>query len=62
MSAAAAAEVPVIAQHTGIIDAQPHRFRMRPAAGGISVGHFEITAATIGCLSVGRTEPRKTDS
>lgn len=59
VSAAAAAEVPVIAQHTGIIDAQPHRFRMRPAAGGISVGHFEITAGTIGCLCVGRTDPRK---
>jgi hypothetical protein len=54
----AAAEVPVIVQHTGIIDAQPHRFRMRPAPGGISVGHFKITAGTLGCLSVGRTAPR----
>lgn len=58
VSAEAAAEVPVNVQVTGIIDAQPHRFRMRPAPGGISVGHFKITAGTIGCLVRGRTAPR----
>lgn len=43
---------------TGVIDAQPHRFRLRPAPGGVSVGHFRITAGTIGCLAVGRSAPR----
>jgi len=52
------AEVPIHVVRTGIIDAQPHRFRLRPAPGGVSVGHFKITAGTIGCLSVGRTAPR----
>ena len=58
VSAAASEEVPVNVIVTGIIDAQPHRFRMRPAPGGVSVGHFRITAGTIGCLSRGRTAPR----
>jgi hypothetical protein len=54
----AAGEVPVNVAVTGIIDAQPHRFRMRPAPGGISVGHFQISAGTLGCLCRGRTAPR----
>jgi len=58
VSAAAAGEVPVTVVPTGLIDAQPHRFRMRPAPGGISVGHYKITAGTFGCLSRGRTAPR----
>lgn len=57
-TAAASEDVPVNVIVTGLIDAQPHRFRMRPAPGGCSVGHFRITAGTIGCLSVGRTPPR----
>ncbi|MBI3969807.1 MAG: hypothetical protein HY332_00840 [Chloroflexi bacterium] len=28
----------------------PHRGRYRPAPGGVSVGHFRITAGTLGCL------------
>jgi hypothetical protein len=51
-------DVPVNVIVTGEIDTQPHRFRMRPAPGGISVGHFRITAGTIGCLSIGRSAPR----
>jgi hypothetical protein len=43
---------------TGIIDALPHRFRLRPTPGGMSVGHFKITAGTVGCLAFGRTSPR----
>lgn len=58
VTAAASADVPVNVIVTGLIDAQPHRFRLRPAPGGISVGHFRITAGTIGCLSIGRTAPR----
>ena len=56
--AAASDSVPINVAVTGIIDAQPHRFRIRPAPGGVSVGHFRITAGTIGCLAVGRTPPR----
>ena len=58
VSAAATEEVPVNVIVTGIIDAFPHRFRMRPAPGGISVAHFRVTAGTIGCHAVGRTAPR----
>lgn len=51
-------EVPLNVVVTGIIDAQPHRFRIRPAPGGVSVGHFTVTAGTLGCLSRGRSAPR----
>ena len=43
---------------TGPIDIQSQRFRMRPAAGGVSVGHVRITAGTLGCLARGRRAPR----
>jgi hypothetical protein len=56
--AAASDSVPMNIVVTGIIDAYPHRFRTRPAPGGVSVGHFRITAGTIGCLAVGRSAPR----
>lgn len=58
VSAAGSEDVPVNVIVTGLIDAQPHRFRIRPAPGGVSVAHFRVTAGTIGCLSVGRTAPR----
>jgi hypothetical protein len=58
VSALAEADFPMSVVCTGIIDAQPHRMRMRPAPGGISVGHFRITAGTLGCLARGRTAPR----
>jgi len=54
----AAADVPISVHESGVIDAQPHRFYVRPAPGGVSVGHYKITAGTIGCLSVGRSAPR----
>jgi hypothetical protein len=54
----AAADVPISVHESGIIDAQPHRFYIRPAPGGVSIGHFKVTAGTLGCLSVGRTAPR----
>jgi hypothetical protein len=58
VSSAASGDIPVNVIVTGLIDAQPHRFRIRPAPGGVSVGHYRITAGTLGCLSRGRTAPR----
>lgn len=55
---AAASDVPFSVVVTGIVEAQPHRFRDRPAPGGISAGHVKVTAGTLGCLSRGRTAPR----
>ena len=43
---------------TGPLDADSHRFRIRPAPGGVSCGHFRITAGTLGCLARGRRAPR----
>jgi len=54
----AAADLPLSVHESGIIDAQSHRFYIRPAPGGVSVAHFKVTAGTIGCLSVGRSAPR----
>lgn len=36
---------------TGELYALPHRGRYRPAPSGVSVGHFRITAGTLGCLA-----------
>ncbi len=58
ISAADNDDVPVNVIVSGIIDADSHRFRMRPAAGGVSVGHYRITAGTLGCLARGRRAPR----
>lgn len=35
---------------TGELHALPFKGRYRPAPGGVSVGHFKITAGTLGCL------------
>ena len=58
VSAMASDDFPVHVVHTGIIDAYPHRFRERPAPGGISVGHKAITAGTLGVLTRGNSAPR----
>jgi len=58
VQAAASDDVPVNVVVTGLIDAQPHRFRIRPAPGGVSIAHFKVTAGTLGCLARGRTAPR----
>ena len=50
--------VPIVQVPVGVVDAYPHRMRLRPAPGGISVGHFRITAGTLGCLTVGLRAPR----
>jgi hypothetical protein len=54
----ALSEVPIVQVPVGVVDALTHRFRIRPAPGGVSVGHFAITAGTLGCLCVGLHAPR----
>jgi hypothetical protein len=51
-------DVPINVIVTGVIDAQQHRWRERPAPCGISVGHYKITAGTAGCLAFGNRAPR----
>jgi hypothetical protein len=41
----------------GVIDAFSHRARRRPAPGGCSVGHVNITAGTLGQRVIGRNAP-----
>jgi hypothetical protein len=63
MAAAAGDEeldaTPVSVVTTGVIEAYAHRFKARPAPCGVSVGHFNITAGTIGALSRGRSGVRR---
>jgi hypothetical protein len=54
----ALSEIPVVQVPVGVVDALSHRMRMRPAPGGISVGHVSITAGTLSCLSIGNRAPR----
>jgi hypothetical protein len=58
ISAASSDDVPVNVIVSGVIDAQPHRWRIRRAPGGVSVGHYRITAGTLGCLALGLRPPR----
>ena len=58
VQAAAVDEAPINVVVTGLIEAQPHTFRIRPAPAGVSVGHFRVTAGTIGCYARGRRPPR----
>ena len=57
-SAAADDSLPLNIIQTGLIEARPNTARIRPAPGGFSVGHFRITAGTIGCYCVGNSPPR----
>ena len=50
--------LPVLQVPVGIVDAFSHRMKMRPAPGGISVGHERVTAGTLGCLVRGTRAPR----
>jgi len=54
----ALSRVPTVQVPVGMVDASAHRFRLRPAPGGVSVGHFRITAGTLGCLVRGNSAPR----
>jgi hypothetical protein len=58
VQALSSSDFPVHVVRTGIVDAYQHRMRLRPSPGGISVGHFRITAGTQGCLVRGRSAPR----
>ena len=53
-----AGDLPLTVRLSGEFAAQPHTFRIRPAPGGVSVGHYRITAGTLGCLAIGRNAPR----
>lgn len=52
LSSLAVQQVPV-----GAVDAYSHRARHRPAPGGVSVGHVNVTAGTLGSRAVGLTAP-----
>jgi hypothetical protein len=41
----------------GTVDALSHRARHRPAPGGVSVGHVNVTAGTLGSRAIGLTAP-----
>jgi hypothetical protein len=57
-SSASTDDLPLNIIQTGLVQAQPHAFRVRPAPGGVSVAHYKVTAGTIGCLCVGNSPPR----
>lgn len=52
LSSMSVQQVPV-----GVVDAYSHRARHRPAPGGVSVGHVNITAGTLGSRAIGLTAP-----
>lgn len=53
----ALSSVPVHQVPVGVVDAFSHRARHRPAPGGVSVGHVNITAGTLGSRAIGLTAP-----
>ncbi|TMR07147.1 hypothetical protein ETD83_01630 [Actinomadura soli] len=54
----AAADLPMRVVTSGVIDALSNRARVRPAPGGFSIGHYRVTAGTLGCLATGREQTR----
>ena len=59
ISAASSDDVPINVIVTGPIEANSHRFRIRPAPGGVSIGHTKVTAGTLGCLARGKRGARR---
>lgn len=53
----ALASLPMQQVPVGTVDAYSHRARHRPAPGGVSVGHVDITAGTLGSRAIGLTAP-----
>jgi hypothetical protein len=53
-----AGDLPLTVRVSGEFAAQTFNSRIRPAPGGVSVGHYRITAGTLGCLAIGRNAPR----
>lgn len=58
ISSAGSDSVPINVIESGMFEAYSHRFKIRLAPGGVSVGHHRITAGTLGCLATGRQSPR----
>lgn len=55
----ALSSVPIIQVPVGLVDAYAHRFRLRPAPGGISSGHAQLGGSgTLGCTATGNSAPR----
>ena len=53
----ALSSVPVQQVPVGAVDAYSHRARHRPAPGGVSIGHVDVTAGTLGSRAIGLTAP-----
>jgi hypothetical protein len=53
----ALSSIPVQQVPVGSVDAYSFRGRHRPAPGGVSVGHVNITAGTLGSRAIGLTAP-----
>ncbi|MFN4062151.1 MAG: hypothetical protein ACK4IA_15540 [Paracoccus hibiscisoli] len=53
----ALSQMPIQQVPVGSVDAFSHRARHRPAPGGVSVGHVDITAGTLGSRAIGLTAP-----
>lgn len=53
----ALSSVPLQQVPVGAVDAYSPRARHRPAPGGVSVGHVDITAGTLGSRAIGLTAP-----
>lgn len=53
----ALASLPLQQVTVGAVDAFSHRARHRPAPGGVSVGHVDVTAGTLGSRAIGLTAP-----
>lgn len=53
----ALSSIPVQQVTVGSVDAFSHRARHRPAPGGVSVGHVNVTAGTLGSRAIGLTAP-----
>jgi len=53
----ALSSVPLQQVPVGGVDAYSHRARHRPAPGGVSVGHVNVTAGTLGSRAIGLTAP-----
>jgi len=49
---------PLEVVETGVVEARSNTLRVRPASAGYSVGHYKVTAGTIGCYCRGRSAPR----
>lgn len=53
----ALSSLPVQQVVVGSVDALSHRARHRPASAGVSVGHVDVTAGTLGSRAIGLTAP-----